>query len=89
MYCGAKEEKKAVLQNCLEEERFDQYVIHVHALKSTSLSIGGKTASALAAQLEKAGKSGEMDVIKEKHGQLMELYDLTVKAAEEYMEHKG
>ena len=85
MFCNVKEEKKEMLTKCLQEEKFDLYVIHVHALKSTSLSIGGKTVSALAAQLEKAGKSGETDMIKEKHDSLMELYDLTVEAAKKYI----
>ena len=85
MFCGAKDEKEEILQKCLEEEKFDQYVIHVHALKSTSLSVGGKVLSGLALQLEKAGKSGDYDVIRGKHDELMRLYDLTVASAEEYL----
>lgn len=85
MFCNAKDEKVEMLQKCLEEEKFDQYVIHVHALKSTSLSVGGKILSNLALELEKAGKSGDYDVIKGKHEELMRLYDLTVATAEEYL----
>ena len=87
MFCQAKEEKKAVLQGCLEEEKFDQYIIHVHALKSTSLSVGGKQLSALAAKLEKAGKGGEYNIIKEEHNELMKLYDLTTQAMREYLQN--
>ena len=82
------EEKRKKLDESLEAEEFDQYIIHIHALKSASLSIGGKIVSREAAELEKAGKQGKYDTIREKHKQVMHLYELTAAEAEKYLQLK-
>ena len=89
MFCGTAEEKRKKLDECLEAEDFDQYVIHIHALKSASLSIGGKIVSREAAELEKAGKQGKYDIIRERHKQVMHLYELTTAEAEKYLQLKN
>ena len=43
-------------------EELDKYIVYIHALKSASLSIGGKIVSREAAELEKAGKQGKYDI---------------------------
>lgn len=88
MFCNSMEEKRKKLDESLEAEEFDQYIIHIHALKSTSLSIGGKMVSREAAELEKAGKQGKYDIIREKHKQVMHLYELTAAEAEKYLQLK-
>ncbi|MGN1181273.1 MAG: response regulator [Suilimivivens sp.] len=88
MFCGAKEEKKKMLEESLEAGDFSNYIIHIHALKSTSLSIGGKTVSKAAAELEKAGKQGQYDVIRKQHREVMRLYDETAAEAEKYLQSK-
>ena len=88
MFCNSMEEKRKKLDESLEAEEFDQYIIHIHALKSASLSIGGKIVSREAAELEKAGKQGKYDTIREKHKQVMHLYELTAAEAEKYLQLK-
>ena len=58
MFCDMKEEKAGKLQEVFDTENWKDYVTAVHALKSTSLSIGGKAVSEKAFELEKAGKEG-------------------------------
>lgn len=89
MFCNSMEEKRKKLDESLEAEEFDQYIIHIHALKSASLSIGGKIVSREAAELEKAGKQGKYDIIREKHKQVMHLYELTAAEAEKYLQLKN
>ena len=72
------------LQKDFDEENIPDYTTHVHALKSTSLSIGGVKLSEAAKALEMAGhaiqdgpeeeKQAFIDYIKENHGPTMELY---------------
>lgn len=47
----------------------------VHALKSTSLTIGAEALSSQAKELELAGKRGDADFIREHHSALMHAYD--------------
>ena len=85
MFCGAKDGKKKQLQESFDTEDFARYTVYVHALKSTSLSIGGKRVSLLAAKLEKAGKQGDFDFIRENHDKLMSLYEETADAAQSFL----
>ncbi len=86
IYCDLKEEKQTTLKEAMETEDWKNYVIAVHSLKSTSLSIGGKTVSELAAKLEKAGKDGDISYILENHEEAMELYNKTAEEAALYLE---
>lgn len=85
MFCDLKEGSKKELEECFGAEDWKNYTIHIHALKSTSLSIGGKTLSKLSAELEQAGKDEQISFIKENHGKAMELYDKTAMEAEKYI----
>lgn len=87
MFCSTKEDKEKILEDSFKTEDFHNYTIYIHALKSASLSIGGKRVSGLAAQLEKAGKKGDFDFIREHHKEAMLVYDLTAKEAEEYLKN--
>lgn len=82
IFCGSGKKKKEELSKCLEDEQFERYVICVHALKSAALSVGARKLSSMAARLEKAGKSGLYAQIKEEHEQLLQIYDLTMEAAQ-------
>ncbi|WP_051598463.1 ATP-binding protein [Selenomonas ruminantium] len=98
-YCGNDEEmqkkflsmfvtrRKAVtklLEKDLSADNIADYTTHVHALKSTALSIGGIQLSEAAKALEMAGhaycdgpeeeKADNLQYIKEHHGEAMELY---------------
>lgn len=68
------DEKCETIQSLYEAKEWKNYVIEVHALKSTSLSLGAKNLSALAKKLELAGKSGDYSVIEENQDELMRQY---------------
>lgn len=55
------------------------YAVKVHALKSTSLTIGAKELSDQAKELELAGKSQDEDFIRKNHETLMRTYDTVCK----------
>jgi len=64
-FCEDMEERLPLLQTAPEADALPVFVTHVHALKSASASIGAAQVSALAAELEKAGKSIDMAFISE------------------------
>ena len=89
MYCDEYEDRAAKLTEALKAEDWDIYTVTVHALKSTSLNIGGEQISKAAKELEAAGKalraSEQMDesrtFIMEHHDIAMQLYGATVEEA--------
>lgn len=93
MYVDMQTEKSANIAECLEKEDWKTYTVYVHALKSTSLSIGGEMVSELARQMEEAGKAvqkGEnteekMAFIHENQEKLMALYEKTAQEARRYL----
>ena len=89
VYAGNGEVAKESLDKRFEEENWADYVIEVHALKSSSLSVGAETLSELAKELELAGKEGNYSLIKEKHAELSELYKEVVLEAYQYLEANG
>lgn len=56
MFCELKEEKQKEIEKAFVSENWKDYTTLVHALKSSSLSIGGRVLSETARQLELAGK---------------------------------
>ena len=88
MFCDLSGEKMAELQKSFECQKWEDYIIQIHALKSTSLSIGGVKVSEFAFELEKAGKAGDYIYIIEHHDEVMELYTQTVVAVKSYMNQK-
>ena len=89
MYCDEYEDRAAKLTEALKAEDWEIYTVTVHALKSTSLNIGGEQISKAAKELEAAGKalraSEQMDesrtFIMEHHDLAMQLYGATVEEA--------
>lgn len=74
MFGAQYEEKKAELALLYETANWADYAIKVHALKSTSLTIGAEALSEQAKALEQAGKSGDTAYIQENHAALMQAY---------------
>lgn len=70
-----KNDKRTALEGFFEQEDLDNYRITVHALKSTSLTIGAVELSAQAKEMEMAAKAKDMDYIQAHHGELMEKYN--------------
>lgn len=67
-------DKASQLKNFLAEEDWDNYRTTVHALKSTSLTIGAAHLSGEAKALEMAAKEGNMDYIRSHHDGVMDEY---------------
>ncbi len=69
-----QEDKAPRLQQCFEKEDWENYRITVHALKSTSLTIGAEHLSEEAKALEMAAKEGNVDYLRSHHKEVMEEY---------------
>lgn len=85
LYVKKGEEKRSHIQELFEQKDWKNYVIEVHALKSTSLSIGAIRLSELAKELEAAGKSENYNIIEKKNGDLLKLYSEVIDIAAEYL----
>ena len=96
MFVARREAVTKLLEKDLSADNIADYTTHVHALKSTALSIGGIQLSEAAKSLEMAGhaycdgpedeKADNLQYIKEHHGEAMELY---AKLADEAQERFG
>ncbi len=75
MFRDQNDSKKAEIVSLYEGAEWEDYAVKVHALKSTSLTIGAEALSAQAKELELAGKRGDIDFIREHHSALMCAYD--------------
>lgn len=97
IFCSLKDENQKKIQKAFDSGDWKNYTIFIHALKSTSLSVGGEKCSALAKQLEAAGNilkgnnSSESEkreaeaYIKSHHAEAMELYDKLVEEGNRYI----
>jgi HPt (histidine-containing phosphotransfer) domain-containing protein len=84
MFVTRREAVTKQLENDLHTNNINDYTTHVHALKSTALSIGGIKLSEAAKALEMAGraccngpeeeKDRHLQYIREHHGETLELY---------------
>ena len=93
MFCVRKEETLKKIQDAYDAGNWEDYTTFVHALKSTSLSVGGTILSEKARALEMAGhgyldgpeeeKESKLAFIRENHPSVSELYDAFNKEAEE------
>ncbi|MDE6745279.1 MAG: response regulator, partial [Oscillospiraceae bacterium] len=72
-FCAIDKKYSAILEH-KEAERWRDYTIEVHALKSTSRQIGAEHISEIAAEMEKAGNEGNIALINEKTAPLLEEY---------------
>lgn len=59
-----KNDKRTVLEELFEQEDVENYRITIHALKSTSLTIGAVELSEQAKKLEMAAKAKDTDYIR-------------------------
>lgn len=85
MYVRKGEEKRVLINELWEKKDWKNYTIEVHALKSTSQSIGATTLSDMAKRLELAGKSGDYSVIEEEHTKMSDLYELVLEEGNELL----
>ena len=77
------------LQNYYDIEDIENYRIVVHALKSTSLSIGAADISEKAKSLELAAKENDWEYIDEHHSELMEHYGKLLEQLDNVISNKN
>lgn len=85
MYAKKGPEKRTYIDELFAKKDWKNYVIEVHALKSTSLSIGAVKLSELAKELELAGKAGSYGTIEKKNGTLSDLYGEVIDIVNNYL----
>lgn len=86
LYVRKAPELSERIEKLFNEKNWKNYVIEVHALKSSSLNIGSKQLSELAKELELSGKAGNYAVIEEKNSSLLALYKKVAELGKEYLE---
>ena len=74
MFAKGIEDKATQLEEALASDDIELFTIKVHALKSSSLTMGMADFSARAKELELAGKGGDVDLIREKFPRFVEDY---------------
>ena len=89
MYVRKGREKREQIIRLAAEESWKNYIIEVHALKSTSLSIGSVKLSEFAKKLELAGKAGDYEVIRNGNDDLMNLYSEVIETGITLLAEKG
>ena len=72
--------RKQVLQSCYETADWKNYGISVHALKSTSRTIGAEALSETAAALEAAANRKDEEYIQKEHEGMLQAYGLLTDA---------
>ncbi len=97
-FAELKDEKQRQLQEAFAAQDWKNYVIQIHSLKSTALSIGGEKTSIAAKKLEAAGKiltssaisdsekQAKAEFIKTNHAAAMKLYDKLAEEAKKLAE---
>jgi len=73
-YYNSIDKKSCAIEEYKNEEKWKEYTIEVHALKSLSRQVGADNISKLAAELEQAGNEGNIDLINEKNDLLLSEY---------------
>ena len=77
MFCSQAVEKKAEIISLFDTENWGDYAVKVHALKSTSLTIGAERLAEQAKLLELAAKERNIGYVRHSHPTLLRLYDET------------
>ena len=75
MFCAQGADKRAEIVSLYESANWTDYAVKVHALKSTSLTIGAEALSAQAKELELAGKRGDAGFIQAHHAALLRAHE--------------
>ena len=75
MFLSQAPEKKAEIIHLYDTANWADYTVKVHALKSTSLTIGAELLANQAKLLEQAGKRENIEYIRHTHPTLLRLYD--------------
>lgn len=85
LYVKKGAEKREYIDELFEKKDWKNYIIEVHALKSTSMSIGAVKLSGLAKELEAAGKAQSYRTIEKKNATLSRLYGEVIDIIRDYL----
>lgn len=85
LYVKKSEEKREYIAELLRQKDWKNYIIEVHALKSTSLSVGAIRLSELAKELEAAGRVESYGIIEKKNDELLQMYGEVVGNAKKFL----
>ena len=75
MFYSQSEAKRDEIVALYTDANWKDYAIKVHALKSTSLTIGAEELSKQAKELELAGKKQDVGYIQDNHSVLLRMYE--------------
>ena len=89
MYVEKGLEKQVYINELCKKKDWKNYIIEVHALKSSSQSIGAISLFELAKELEFAGKAEKYDVIEDENSTLSTLYERVIEEAKRMISEKG
>ena len=89
VYYTSGKKYREELENCFTKQDWETYTVKIHALKSSSLSVGAVNLSNQAKEMELAGKAGKYDIIRNQHESAMALYEKVVVEIEKYLHKKG
>jgi signal transduction histidine kinase/CheY-like chemotaxis protein len=84
LYGKESTEKQKELAEAIERQDWEKYSVLIHALKSTSRTIGAMELGKQAEALEKAGKSADAGYILSHHAETMELYQEVIQEIRQY-----
>lgn len=73
------ENRKAEMEELFASENYADYAVEVHALKSTSRTLGLEKMGNLAEKLEHAAKDGNTEYVKANHAEAMDYFDSLLK----------
>ena len=74
VFAASATEKADEIERLMKEEDYDHFTLKVHSLKTVAKIVGALSISAAAVKLEAAGKSGDIETIKEKTPELLVSY---------------
>lgn len=75
-------EKIPLMNELMANNDMDRYIIEAHGLKNAAKQIGADVLSETAKASELDGKAGNIDSMKARHQELMDLYQKTLDAME-------
>ncbi len=84
-YLELGEENISMLQMCYKIKAWQDYTVKVHALKSTSLTVGAVALSELARDMEEAAGKQDEEFVKKHQAQLVEMYREVLKDIQEHL----
>ncbi len=89
VYVRKGTEKLEQIKSLYESENWKNYIIEVHALKSTSLGIGCTKLSELAKKLELAGKAEDYSTITAHNDEMLSLYAKVIEEGRQILRENG